>query len=70
VLQEGRFPLVLSDRTIHLDRLEAVLKEPSGAAPFTIYESGMGKKRRQAIRDEIDRVFSSSGRAVLLATAA
>ncbi len=71
VLREGRFPLVLSDRTAHLDQLEAELKTASEEAPPALFrlESGMGKRRWQAVRDEIGRVLLARGRAVLLATA-
>jgi superfamily II DNA or RNA helicase len=71
-LDEGRCPLVLSDRKAHLDKLEAELAMQSSLSDtVTIYrlESGIGKKQRQAIRDEIDRHFQTGGKFVLLATA-
>jgi superfamily II DNA or RNA helicase len=70
-VDEGRCPLVLSDRKAHLDNLEAELKRQNGLPGAEIYrlESGVGKKQRQAIRDEIDRRFLENGRFVLLATA-
>ena len=71
VVDEGRCPLVLSDRKAHLDKLEAELKSQFGFPDAEIYrlESGIGKKQRQVIRDEIDRRFLEGGRFVLLATA-
>jgi superfamily II DNA or RNA helicase len=72
VVDEGRCPLVLSDRKAHLDKLETELKSQFGFPDSEIYrlESGIGKKQRQVIRDEIDRRFLEGGRFVLLATAA
>jgi superfamily II DNA or RNA helicase len=70
-LEEGRCPLVLSDRRAHLDRLEAELTTQSGSSVVAVYrlESGIGKKQREAIRDEIDRRFGTGEKFVLLATA-
>jgi superfamily II DNA or RNA helicase len=71
-LDKGRCPLVLSDRKAHLDKLEAELVMQNGLSDTAaIYrlESGVGKKQRQAIRDEIDRRFQEGGKFVLLATA-
>lgn len=55
----------------HLDHLEAELKTATEETPPTVFrlQSGMGKKRRQAVQDEIGRVLLARGRAVLLATA-
>jgi superfamily II DNA or RNA helicase len=71
-LKEGRCPLVLSDRKAHLDNLETELKGEKSAADVAIYrfESGIGKKQRQAMRDEIDRKFAAGEKLVLLATSA
>lgn len=71
-LDEGRCPLVLSDRKAHLAKLQAELALQNGNSDtVAIYrlESGIGKKQRQAIRDEIDRRFQEGGKFVLLATA-
>jgi superfamily II DNA or RNA helicase len=71
-LDEGRCPLVLSDRRAHLDKLETELtvqNELSATAAIYRLESGVGKKQRQVIRDEIDRRFAEGGKFVLLATA-
>jgi superfamily II DNA or RNA helicase len=69
-VDEGRCPLVLSDRKVHLDRLEAELKASSIPALVFRLESGMGKKQRQAVKEEIERQFDAGGKVVLLATAA
>jgi hypothetical protein len=64
-LDKGRCPLVLSDRKAHLDKLEAELAMQNGLSDTAaIYrlESGVGKKQRQAIRDEIDRRFQEGGK--------
>ena len=69
-LSEGRCPLVLSDRKSHLDGLEVELTN-SGSPDAVIFrlQSGIGKKRRQAIRDSIERTYEAGGKYVLLATA-
>jgi hypothetical protein len=68
VVDEGRCPLVLSDRKTHLDKLETELKSQYGFPDAEIYrlESGIGKKQQQVIRDEIDRRFLEGGRFVLV----
>jgi superfamily II DNA or RNA helicase len=70
-LDEGRCPLVLSDRKAHLEKLEAELMAQIGPSDTAIYrlESGIGKKQRQAIREDIDRRFEEGKQFVLLATA-
>ena len=70
-LDEGRCPLVLSDRKAHLEKLEAELMTQIGPSDTAIYrlESGIGKKQRQAIREDIDRRFEEGKQFVLLATA-
>jgi superfamily II DNA or RNA helicase len=65
--------MVLSDRKTHLDNLEAELRKQSGAADSVAIfrlESGIGKKKRQAIRDEIERRYEKAEKFVLFATAA
>jgi len=72
-LNEGRCPMVLSDRKSHLDILEAELRKQNGASiSVAIYrlESGIGKKKRQAIREEIDGHYERAEKFVLFATAA
>jgi superfamily II DNA or RNA helicase len=70
-LHEGRCPLVLSDRKTHLEKFEAELMAQIGLSDTAIYrlESGIGKKQRQAIREDIDRRFEGGKQFVLLATA-
>jgi superfamily II DNA or RNA helicase len=69
-VEEGRCPLVLSERKAHLDKLQAELATQNAPADVSIYrlEGGIGKKERQAIRDEIDHQFTIGGKFVLLAT--
>src|ERR1017187_5117324 len=69
-LDGGRCPLVLSDRKTHLEKLEAEIKAQIGHSDTAIYrlESGIGKKQRQAIREDIDRRFERGRQFVLLAT--
>ena len=70
-LDEGRCPLVLSDRRAHLDKLEAELTAQNGNSNTAFYrlDSDIGKKQREAIRIEIDRRFETGEKFVLLATA-
>jgi superfamily II DNA or RNA helicase len=70
-LNEGRCPLVLSDRKAHLDKLEAQLTMQNGCSDAAVLrlQSGVGKKQREAIRGEIDRRFEKGEKFVLLATA-
>jgi len=62
---------VLSDRKTHLEKLEAELTTQIPLSDTAIYrlESGIGKKQRQAIREDIDRRFEGGRQFVLLATA-
>jgi superfamily II DNA or RNA helicase len=69
-LSEGRCPLVLSDRRAHLDKLEAELTAliaPSATAIYRL-DSGVGKKRREAIQSEIDHRFEADEKFVLFST--
>jgi superfamily II DNA or RNA helicase len=70
-LADGRCPLVLSDRKVHLDKLAAALLARSGDPAPAIYrlESRVGKKERESIRASIDRDFSEGRKFVIFATA-
>jgi superfamily II DNA or RNA helicase len=70
-LDGGRCPLVLSDRRVHLDNLETELTVQIGNSDVVVYrlESGIGKKQRETIRDEIERRFGTGKKFALLATA-
>jgi superfamily II DNA or RNA helicase len=69
-VEEGRCPLVLSERKAHLDKLQAELATQNAPAEVSVFrlEGGIGRKERQAIREEIDRKFIIGGKFVLLAT--
>lgn len=67
---EGRYPLVLSDRKAHLDRIAAELVAGANAPAVFLLESGMGKRQRQTLREAIDRKIATGKRFVLLSTAA
>jgi superfamily II DNA or RNA helicase len=71
-IEQGRCPLVLSDRKEHLAKIEAALTAAIGSTGVSIFrlESGVGKKQRQKVREEIDRCYSTGDKFVLLATAA
>lgn len=68
---DGRCPLVLADRKLYLDRLEAALsKNPSTAGvPRYRLESGVNKKSRTEILQKIDAHYLDEEPFVLLATA-
>jgi superfamily II DNA or RNA helicase len=71
-VQDGRCPLVLSDRKAHLDKLEEIFTRLRGTEDVTAFRftSGDGIKRRRAIRAEIDERSAQGRRYVLFATAA
>jgi superfamily II DNA or RNA helicase len=70
-VREGRAPLVLADRKSYLDKIEAALAAHPVARSVARYrlESGVGKKARTAIRQQIDDHYQKSTPFVLLATA-
>jgi superfamily II DNA or RNA helicase len=64
VVREGRTPLVLTNRTDHLERLADAL---SGMQHVLILKGGMGKKQRQAAAEKLPSIPDGAPR-VLLAT--
>ena len=64
-LEARRSPLILTERTEHLDELEKRLK--GFAKNIFVLRGGMGKKQRQALMTEIAALPDSEER-VLLAT--
>jgi superfamily II DNA or RNA helicase len=62
-VREGRNPLVLTNRTNHIERLAGALSD----ARVLILKGGMGKKQRQAIAEELASIPDGTPR-VLLAT--
>ena len=64
-MQDGRSPLVLTERNEHLDRFESGL---AGKVPHVVVlRGGMGKKQRQASVERLAAIAPNEGR-VLLAT--
>ena len=63
-VREGRSPLVLTNRTDHIERLASAL---SDAQHVLILKGGMGKKRRKAIAEQLASIPDGVPR-VLLAT--
>ncbi len=60
---EGRSPLVLTERSEHLDRFESEL---SGRLPHVVaLRGGLGKKQRQAAADRLTAIPPSEGRVIL-----
>ncbi|MDR1010686.1 MAG: DEAD/DEAH box helicase [Opitutaceae bacterium] len=83
-LAEGRCPLVLSDRKLHLEKIAALLvadgvavewKSESdgavGSVKATLFrlDGSVGKRVRDRMRADMETHFASGGRFVLLATA-
>jgi len=64
VVREGRMPLVLTNRTDHLERLASGLSEIQNVL---ILKGGMGKKQRQAAAEKLGAIPDGAPR-VLLAT--
>jgi superfamily II DNA or RNA helicase len=64
VVREGRTPLVLTNRTDHLQRLASRLSE---IQHVFILRGGMGKKQRQAAMEKLDSIPDGVPR-ILLAT--
>ncbi len=64
-VNSGRSPLVLTERNDHLDCLERLLAPH--VRHLVVLRAGMGKKRRQALADQLAAIPTGEGR-VLLAT--
>jgi superfamily II DNA or RNA helicase/very-short-patch-repair endonuclease len=62
-VDRGRFPLVLTERNDHLDRLEQGLD--GRVAHLIVLRAGLGKRQRQAIADQLAAVPAEASRAVL-----
>lgn len=65
VLEEGRFPLVLTERREHLEYLRKALEDKVDL--LATMHGGLGKKKREAIVDAI-RDVSAGEKALILAT--
>jgi superfamily II DNA or RNA helicase len=62
-VQDGRLPLVLTERNEHLDRFEGEL---SGKAQhIVVLRAGMGKKQREVTADRLAAMPSTEGRIIL-----
>lgn len=70
--QDGRCPLVLSDRKTHLENLAGAFARSRGEAAVTVFRftSEDGLKRRRALRAEIDECATNGRAYVIFATAA
>lgn len=62
-LESGRSPLVLTERTEHLDYLENRLK--GFAKNMFVLQGGMGKKKRQELQEQIANLPDSEERVIL-----
>jgi superfamily II DNA or RNA helicase len=59
----GRSPLVLTERSDHLDRLERELTQ--SVRHLIVLRAGMGKKQRQAVSDRLADVSRDEARVIL-----
>jgi len=69
VLEQGRSPILLTERTAHLEYFESRLK--GFAKNVIVMRGGMGKKQREALREQIanipdseERVFIATGKLI------
>jgi len=70
IIEQGRFPLVISERKEHLARLKEVFDErlqDIGTRGYTLI-GGMGKKARTATLEAIKNAFDAKARPYILAT--
>ena len=62
-VNNGRSPLVLTERNEHLDRLERALAEK--VRHLVVLRAGMGKKQRQAVTDRLSAIPREDSRVIL-----
>ena len=62
-VREGRSPLVLTERSEHLDRFESVLS--ANIRHVVVLRGGMGKKQRQAEAERLAAIPAEEGRVIL-----
>ena len=72
VVEEARCPLVLSDRTAHLDRIADAFRRTVGERDVAVFRfsSGDGFKRHRTARAEIEQRILDGRRYVLFSTSA
>ncbi len=68
-VEQGRFPLVLSDRKNHLDLLMSALAVRLQDIGVFRFDAGVGVRERRRMREEIDRRVTAGEKTVLFATA-
>ena len=74
-LEQGRFPLLISDRKGHLEKLELFIQESSetidALKSLKVFklDSGVSSKRRKAVLDEIDECRLNKNPLIILSTA-
>ena len=59
----GRSPLVLTERNDHLDRLEGLIA--AGVRHLVVLRAGLGKKKRQAISERLTAIPRDEARVIL-----
>jgi superfamily II DNA or RNA helicase len=70
VLNDNRFPLILSERKEHLDLLSEEIKKQTAELPVIefIMSGEMGKKARKKALEDIQSALNSSQRPYILST--
>ena len=59
----GRSPLVLTERNDHLDRLESLIS--AGVRHLVVLRAGLGKKQRQAVTERLTAIPRDEARVIL-----
>lgn len=67
-LENGRFPLVISERKQHLVFLENAIREQNSSLQIISLIGGMGKKERAGSLDAINKMAASTIKPCILAT--
>lgn len=62
-ISNGRFPLILTERTQHLEKLHALLKPK--LENLIVMKGGMGKKQRKACQDALESLPDDTKKAIL-----
>lgn len=68
VIEQGRIPIVLTERVEHLEILKNKIEELKLDVPIIIYKGNMGKKKLKDIKDVIEEADKQNKPRVIIAT--
>lgn len=68
VIEQGRAPIVLTERVEHLEILKNKIEELNLYVPIIIYKGNMGKKKLKDIRDIIEEADKQNKPRIIIAT--